>query len=122
VDDVRNEYSAVVVATGANGDRDLGIDGEGLFGVSSARKFVNWYNGYPFGYDQATEEFQKLIRMSDTAVIVGQGNVAIDVARILLSPIERLKHTDICRDALDALKLSSIRKVYLVGRRGPVQV
>ncbi|KFK29844.1 hypothetical protein AALP_AA7G186100, partial [Arabis alpina] len=78
--------------------------------------FVWWYNGHP-DYSSLKPD----LRRSDTAVILGQGNVALDVARILLRPTTELASTDIARHALSALEESSIRKVYLVGRRGPVQ-
>ncbi len=100
---------------GASGDRLLKVPGEELQGVHSARAFVNWYNGHP---DFAAMHFDL---SHETAVVVGQGNVAIDVARILCSPLEALRSTDIANYAWDALSRSRVRKVYLVGRRGPVQ-
>ncbi|KHG28799.1 adrenodoxin oxidoreductase, mitochondrial [Gossypium arboreum] len=87
-----------------------------LKGVHSAREFVWWYNGHPDGRNLDPD-----LKNTDTAVILGQGNVALDVARILLRPTSELAITDIASHALTALEQSSIRKVYLVGRRGPVQ-
>ncbi|KAL6518003.1 hypothetical protein OROMI_033704 [Orobanche minor] len=114
--ELREMYNAVVLAYGAESDRSLGISGEELGGVFAARKFVWWYNGHPDYRNLAPD-----LKSSDTAVILGQGNVALDVARILLRPTEELARTDIASHALAALEESSIRKVYLVGRRGPVQ-
>ncbi|GAV92444.1 hypothetical protein CFOL_v3_35823, partial [Cephalotus follicularis] len=85
-------------------------------GVHSARQFVWWYNGHPDGRSLNLD-----LNSTDTAVILGQGNVALDVARILLRSTTELAKTDIASHALAALEESSIRKVYLVGRRGPVQ-
>ncbi|XP_048598167.1 NADPH:adrenodoxin oxidoreductase, mitochondrial isoform X1 [Brassica napus] len=89
---------------------------QSLGGVFSAREFVWWYNGHP-DYSSLKPD----LKSSDTAVILGQGNVALDVARIFLRPTTELASTDIATHALSALEESSIRKVYLVGRRGPVQ-
>ncbi|XP_060970827.1 NADPH:adrenodoxin oxidoreductase, mitochondrial isoform X2 [Cannabis sativa] len=87
-----------------------------LAGIYSAREFVWWYNGHPDCVGLNPD-----LKSTDTAVILGQGNVALDVARILLRPTAELATTDIASHALAALKESNIRKVYLVGRRGPVQ-
>ncbi|KAF5198881.1 NADPH:adrenodoxin oxidoreductase protein, partial [Thalictrum thalictroides] len=106
----------VVLAYGAESDRILGIPGEELKGIYSAREFVWWYNGHPDCSDLDPD-----LKSTDTAVILGQGNVALDVARILLRPTSELAKTDIADHALASLQESSIRKVYLVGRRGPVQ-
>ncbi|KAI8565501.1 hypothetical protein RHMOL_Rhmol03G0263800 [Rhododendron molle] len=114
--ELREIYDVVVLAYGAESDRFLGIPGEDLTGIHSAREFVWWYNGHP-----DCRHFAPDLKGSDTAVILGQGNVALDVARILLRPPAELAITDISSHALAALEESSIRKVYLVGRRGPVQ-
>ncbi|CAO2822880.1 unnamed protein product [Amaranthus hypochondriacus] len=113
---LRDLYHVVVLAYGAESDRVLGIPGEDLKGIYSAREFVWWYNGHPDCRNLAPD-----LQSTDTAVILGQGNVALDVARILLRPTAELAVTDIASHALAALEKSSIRKVYLVGRRGPVQ-
>ncbi|KAG9454656.1 hypothetical protein H6P81_007560 [Aristolochia fimbriata] len=114
--DLRNIYHVVVLAYGAESDRSFGIPGEDLLGIHSAREFVWWYNGHPDCHKLAPD-----LRSTDTAVVLGQGNVALDVARILLRPPEQLASTDIAEHALVSLQESSIRKVFLVGRRGPVQ-
>lgn len=109
-------YHGVVLAYGADGDRRLGISGEDLVGSYSARDLVNWYNGHP-----AYADFSPDLTRGEDAVIVGNGNVAVDVARILLKPLEALKSTDIADHALDALASSSISRVHIVGRRGAAQ-
>ncbi|KAJ0030696.1 hypothetical protein Pint_13220 [Pistacia integerrima] len=114
--ELRQLYHVVVLAYGAESDRVFHIPGEDLFGIHSAREFVWWYNGHP-----DCRNLNPDLKSTDTAVILGQGNVALDVARILLRPTEELATTDIASHALNALEESSIRKVYLVGRRGPVQ-
>lgn len=114
--ELRELYHVVVLAYGAESDRVLGIPGEDFAGIHSAREFVWWYNGHP-----DCKNLDPDLKSTDTAVILGQGNVALDVARILLRPIMELAKTDIASHALAALEESSIRKVYLVGRRGPVQ-
>ncbi|XP_060970826.1 NADPH:adrenodoxin oxidoreductase, mitochondrial isoform X1 [Cannabis sativa] len=114
--ELRKLYDVVVLAYGAESDRVLGIPGEDLAGIYSAREFVWWYNGHPDCVGLNPD-----LKSTDTAVILGQGNVALDVARILLRPTAELATTDIASHALAALKESNIRKVYLVGRRGPVQ-
>ncbi|KAK7398965.1 hypothetical protein VNO78_10139 [Psophocarpus tetragonolobus] len=114
--ELRELYHVVVLAYGAESDRSLGIPGENLKGIHSAREFVWWYNGHPDGRNLELE-----LKSTDTAVILGQGNVALDVARILLRPTAELSTTDIAAHALATLQESSIRVVYLVGRRGPAQ-
>jgi len=113
--DLRAIYDGVVLAYGADKDKTLGISGEELDGVLSARAFVGWYNGMPAHKDLNPN------LSTETAVVVGHGNVAIDVARILLSPFDSLKYTDICSHALDVLQKSSIRNVLVAGRRGPLE-
>lgn len=109
-------YDAMLFAYGASKDRQLGIPGENLEGVVSARAFVGWYNGLP-EYANLSPDLQS----GDTAVVVGQGNVALDVARFLLSPIDNLKGTDVSEHALEALSRSRVRDVKVIGRRGPMQ-
>uniref|UniRef100_A0A0K8S6P9 FAD/NAD(P)-binding domain-containing protein n=1 Tax=Lygus hesperus TaxID=30085 RepID=A0A0K8S6P9_LYGHE len=113
--ELRQAYHAVVLTYGCNEDRELGIPGENLSNVISARKFVGWYNGLPEDKDLEVD------LSSETVVVLGQGNVAVDVSRILLSPIDSLKVTDITEYSLQALSLSKVKTVYLVGRRGPLQ-
>ncbi|RHX98461.1 hypothetical protein DYB26_014344 [Aphanomyces astaci] len=116
VPELQRYYNAIVVAAGASDDRKLNIPGEDeLTGVLAARSFVNWYNGHP--------SFRNLhVPLDcDTAVVVGQGNVAVDCARILTKTRDELAATDISQHALDALAASGIKTVYLVGRRGSAQ-
>lgn len=102
--ELRELYHVVVLAYGAESDRSLGILGENLKGIQSAREFVWWYNGHPDGRNLDLD-----LKSTDTAVILGQGNVALDVARILLRPATELATTDIASHALAALEESSIR-------------
>ncbi|MFF0816303.1 FAD-dependent oxidoreductase [Rhodococcus sp. NPDC003318] len=112
-DELLRHHHAVVYASGAEGDRRLGIPGEHLPGTVAARDFVLWYNGHP---DHADAKFDLT---GECAVVVGNGNVALDVARILTSDASRLIGTDIAEHALEALVASRIRKVVVLGRRGP---
>ncbi|WP_043652294.1 FAD-dependent oxidoreductase [Nocardia thailandica] len=106
---------AVVYAVGASGNKALGIPGENLAGSVAATEFVAWYNGHP---DYADRSFDL---SAERAVVVGNGNVALDVARILTLPPDRLARTDIADHALEALRDSAIREVVVLGRRGPLQ-
>nr|XP_020661971.1 NADPH:adrenodoxin oxidoreductase, mitochondrial isoform X1 [Pogona vitticeps] len=116
VEELQKAYHAVVLSYGAEDSRKLGIPGEDLGGVYTARAFVGWYNGLPENKDLKPD------LSSETAVVLGHGNVALDVARILLSPLEILRKTDITEDALVALARSKVKRVCLIGRRGPLQV
>lgn len=110
-------YDACLFAYGASKDRRLNVPGEDtLSGIYSARAFVGWYNGLP--------EYTALspnLDAGDTAVIIGQGNVALDVARTLLTGVDRLRNTDMTEHALAGLARSRIKRVHVVGRRGPMQ-
>ncbi|TCN53651.1 ferredoxin--NADP+ reductase [Rhodococcus sp. SMB37] len=108
-------HHAVIYAVGASSDRRLGIPGEDLAGSHTATEFVAWYNGHP---DYADRTFDL---SSDHVVVIGNGNVALDVARILLTDPEDLDHTDIADHALDALRTSNVREVVVLGRRGVAQ-
>lgn len=108
-------HHAVLYATGASLDRSLGIPGEDLLGSGTATDFVAWYNGHPDFADRTFDFSGK------RAVIVGNGNVALDVARILTSDPEALAATDIADYALDALRNSQIEEVVLLARRGVAQ-
>ena len=111
--DLRDQYDVVVLATGAAKGRKLGIPGEELANSLSAAEFVPWYNAHPDYVDIDID------LSSDTAVVIGAGNVAMDVARILaIDPIE-LDSTDVAEHALVKLKQSNIRNVIICGRRGP---
>nr|POE94451.1 nadph:adrenodoxin oxidoreductase, mitochondrial [Quercus suber] len=109
-------YDAIIFAYGASKDKKLGVPGEDLKGVLSARAFVGWYNGLPEYADLDPD-----LQAGETAIVIGQGNVALDVTRILLSPLEQLRQTDITEHALEALSKSKIRDVKVIGRRGPLQ-
>ncbi len=115
VDDLRAAYHAVLFCCGAESDRRLGIPGEDLPGSHTATEFVGWYNGHPDYRDRQFDLGQEV------AVIIGQGNVAIDVGRILAKTVDELKHTDIAEHALECLAQSRIREIHLIGRRGPAQ-
>ncbi|WP_326592966.1 FAD-dependent oxidoreductase [Streptomyces sp. NBC_01294] len=109
-------YHAVVYCVGAARDRLLGIPGEELAGVHSATAFVSWYSGHP---DAAAEAFG--LTGVDAAVVVGAGNVAVDVTRILARGTAELAPTDMPQPALGALADSGVRRVAMVARRGPSQ-
>ncbi|GAA5068574.1 FAD-dependent oxidoreductase [Nocardia callitridis] len=114
-DELREHFHAVIYAVGASTDRKLDIPGMGLPGTVSATDFVAWYNGHP---EHADRDFDL---SAERAVIVGNGNVALDVARILTSDPESLAHTAIAPHALAALRQSKIREVVVLGRRGPLE-
>lgn len=111
-DELTTSYDAVIYAVGASDDKPLAIPGEQLPGSWSARQFVAWYNGHPdchhLQFDLSTPR----------AVIVGTGNVALDVARMLTLPVTELAKTDIADHALEALHASRVKEVILLGRRG----
>jgi ferredoxin--NADP+ reductase len=111
--DLRDQYDVVVLATGASSGRKLGIPGEELKNSLSAAQFVPWYNAHPDFVDVDVD------LSSDTAVVIGAGNVAMDVARILAIDPTELDPTDIAEHALTKLKQSNIRNVIIFGRRGP---
>lgn len=113
--DLRAHYDAVVYAVGASADRSLGIPGEELAGSVAATALVGWYNGHP---DQQALDVPLA---HERAVVVGNGNVALDVARILARPIEVLERTDLAPGPLDQLRASAVREVLVLGRRGPAQ-
>lgn len=113
--DLRQHYDAVVYTVGASADRSLGIRGENLPGSLSATEFVAWYNGHP---DYAT---RNLTLSVSGAAVVGVGNVAVDVTRILSKSAEELGKTDIADHALKVLAQSRVKDVYMLGRRGPAQ-
>ncbi len=112
VEDLLAHYDAVVYALGASDDRALGIPGEELAGSIAARTFVDWYNGHP---ESAHPDLARV----ESVAVVGVGNVAVDVARILLRNADELLPTDVPQDVLEALRASRVREVHLLGRRGP---
>jgi len=112
VETLRACYHAVILATGADVGRRLNIPGEALAGCHQAGDFVAWYNGHPHFRER------KFDLSGERAVVVGHGNVALDVARILVKSADELRHTDIASHALEVLAESRIREVQIVGRRG----
>jgi ferredoxin--NADP+ reductase len=115
VEDLRRHYHQIVYCTGAQTDRRLNIPGEDLTGSYTATEFVAWYNGHP---DYVNHEFDL---SQEAAVVVGIGNVAVDVARVLCRTHDELARTDIADYALEALRESNVKRVYMLGRRGPAQ-
>jgi len=115
VDDLRSHYHQIFFSTGAQTDRRMGIPGEDLRGSHPATEFVAWYNGHPDYRDCHFDLSQERV------AVVGVGNVAVDVARILCRSAEELARTDIADHALEALSRSRVKEVYLLGRRGPAQ-
>jgi ferredoxin--NADP+ reductase len=113
--DLMRHYTAVVYATGAQTDKSLGIPGEGLPGSWAATEFVAWYNGHP---DYRGLEFDLSAKR---AVVIGNGNVAADVTRMLTLSASELERTDVADHALAALRESRIEEVVVLGRRGPAQ-
>lgn len=116
IDELRGLYDGVVLATGAPNDRKLGLPGEDLPNVYGSAAFVGWYNGHP-QFAELHPDFSH-----DTAVIVGNGNVALDVARILAKSGEEFEGSDIVAHALASLQAARIRRIVILGRRGPHQV
>jgi ferredoxin--NADP+ reductase len=114
-DELLRLYDAVVYTVGAQTDRRLGIPGEELAGSWAATEFVAWYNGHP---DYQHLEFDL---SSDRAIVIGNGNVAVDVARILARTEDELAPTDITDRSAAALVASSVTEIVMLGRRGPAQ-
>src|SRR6266571_8815003 len=112
-DDLTSAYDAVIYATGAMRDRRLGIPGEDLPGSYAATDFVNWYCGHP---DMDSGAFTL---DAESVAVIGVGNVAVDVARILARDPAELHATDVPQPVLDALYASKVREVHMIGRRGP---
>lgn len=108
-------YDATIFCCGAETDNRLGIPGEDLAGSHTATAFVGWYNAHP-DYRHHTFDLS-----SEVAVVIGQGNVAMDVSRVLAKTVDELKATDIAEHALDALAESKVKEIHLIGRRGLVQ-
>ncbi len=115
LEDLKNHYHAIIFAVGAKSDRKMDIPGEDLMGSSPATDFVGWYNGHPdyrhLSFDLTCER----------VAVIGNGNVAMDVARILAQNPSHLESTDIASYALEALKKSKVKEIYLCGRRGVAQ-
>jgi len=115
-DELLASYHAIVYATGSPSDRPLGIPGEELPGSHAATEFVGWYNGHPDHTDLEVD-----LLKAERAVVIGNGNVALDVARMLVLAPAELAPTDTADDALEVLADSRVREVVVVGRRGPAQ-
>ncbi|HMJ49850.1 MAG TPA: FAD-dependent oxidoreductase, partial [Burkholderiales bacterium] len=115
VDELRANYHGVIFACGAETDRHLGIPGEDLPGSHTATEFVAWYNGHP---DYRERNFDL---SAEVVVIVGQGNVAADVCRVLAKSVDELKTTDIAEHSLNALAASRVREIHVIGRRSAAQ-
>jgi ferredoxin--NADP+ reductase len=113
--ELAERYDAVIYAIGAQSDRSLGIPGEDLAGSVAAVDFVGWYNAHPHFVEMAPDV------SGGRAVVIGNGNVAIDVARILVSDPEALAATDIADHALESLHARGVQEVLVIGRRGPLQ-
>ena len=115
LEDLYKRYNQIILATGAQTDRKMGIPGENLIGSHTATEFVGWYNSHPdhmgLGFDFSGKK----------VVIVGVGNVAVDVARILSLSREEMQKTDIADYALEQLVESGIKEIHMLGRRGPAQ-
>ncbi len=115
LEDLKRHYHAVIFAVGAQTDKSLGIPGEALAGSHAATEFVAWYNGHPDYRDRTFDLSAK------RAIVVGVGNVAMDVARILARTCGELTSSDIADYALDALDASQVQEIIVLGRRGPAQ-
>ncbi|MPS49465.1 FAD-dependent oxidoreductase [Methylobacillus sp.] len=115
LEELQSFFHVVVLTTGMPNSTSLGIPGEHLPGVHPATSFIGWYNGHPDFQDTSFD------LASPVAVVIGHGNVAIDVARILSKSIDELRKSDMTEAALSVLAESQIKTVHLVGRRGPVQ-
>ena len=115
-EELMRHYTAVIYATGAQTDKSLGIPGEELPGSWAATEFVAWYNGHP---DYRGLDFDLSPRR---AVVIGNGNVAADVTRMLVRSLAELERTDVADHALEALRQSRIEEVVVLGRRGPAQM
>jgi ferredoxin--NADP+ reductase len=115
-DELLAHYHAIVYATGSPSDRPLGIPGEDLPGSHAATEFVGWYNGHPDNCDLEID-----LLSAHRALVIGNGNVALDLARMLVLAPSELAPTDTADHALEVLAESSVREVVVVGRRGPAQ-
>ncbi len=116
--DLHRHYDAVVLTYGASRDRRLGIPGEDLPGSVAATDFVAWYCGHP---DADRAQFEELIPRATGVVVVGIGNVAVDVTRVLAKTVGELDHTDMPQHVFDTLARSQITDIHVLGRRGPAQ-
>lgn len=115
IEDLKGLYDAVVLAIGSSYDRKLGVPGEDKKGVFGSADFVGWYNGHPDFRDLEPDLNTKAV------VVIGNGNVAIDCARVLVKTPDEMSTTDIATHAADAIHAAPLEDVYMVGRRGPVE-
>ncbi len=115
VEELRGHYHQIVYATGNEADRRLGIPGEGIARCTPATVFVGWYNGHP---DYRNAQIDLSV---ERVAVIGNGNVAVDAARVLLRSGAELEKTDVAAHALDVLRASRVREVFILGRRGPAQ-
>ena len=118
IEELQNAYHAVILTYGASSDRRLGIDGEDLIGSVAATDFVAWYTGHP---DYLGPDFDSLLPTVRRVAVVGVGNVAVDVVRVLSKSRQELSQTDMPSHVLETLAAAPVEHVYLLGRRGPVQ-
>lgn len=115
LEELQSIYQAVVFCNGMPESVSLGVDGEELVGVHPCNDFIGWYNGHP-DYQRQEFDFDH-----DTAVVIGHGNVAIDICRILSKSIDELRMSDIPESALEKLSKKAIKHTHIIGRRGPIQ-
>jgi NADPH-dependent glutamate synthase beta subunit-like oxidoreductase len=115
MEELKEMYDAIVLAVGAARDRKLGIPGEDKQGVFGSADFVGWYNGHPDFTELAPD------LGTDTVVVIGNGNVAIDIARVLVKTPDEMSDTDLAWHAAQDIHASPVRDVYMVGRRGPTE-
>lgn len=113
--ELQDHYDAVIFSCGAETDRNLNIPGIELTGSHTATEFVGWYNGHPDYLNRSFDLTQEVV------VVIGQGNVAVDVTRVLAKTVDELQNTDIAAHALDALSRSRVKEIHMIGRRGPIQ-
>ena len=118
VEELREAYDAVILTYGASADRRLGIEGEDLEGSVAATDFVAWYTGHPA---YAGPDFESLLSQVRSVAVIGVGNVAVDVVRVLSKSPQELSATDMPDHVLAALAAAPVEHVHLIGRRGPVQ-
>ena len=116
VRDFERHYHAIIYTFGAEADRELGIPGEDLPGSHAATAFVGWYNAHP---DYADRDFR--LDQVKRAVVIGNGNVAMDVGRMLALDHDELRRTDVADHAIDRLEASTVEEIVILGRRGPAQ-
>ncbi|MFZ9986395.1 MAG: FAD/NAD(P)-binding protein [Candidatus Nanopelagicales bacterium] len=118
LDQLHEFYDVIVLTYGASRDRALGIPGEDLPGSIAATDFVNWYTGHP---ETAPDAFTGFLAESTSVAVIGVGNVAVDVTRVLSKSPDEIEHTDMPEHVFAALRASGVRDVHVIGRRGPAQ-